>query len=90
MKNDAVVTVVLKESIRSRGFLKSTEITIISMRKPVVRDLIGLDFTGSAVIESMATLVSRISGVPKESILEMSATDWMEVSTAAGKLMEKK
>jgi hypothetical protein len=87
---DSVITITLKEPLKSRGFFKSNLIEFVKIRRPKIKDLYGLDFSGLNATKSQVILASRLTDLSVEDLEEMNFTDFYTITTAITNLMGTK
>ena len=67
----------LRSPIKVKGIFKNSDIHFITLRKPVVRDVVDLDWNKGQ--KAMVTLASRLSGYGEEVFLAMDVPDWNKI-----------
>jgi len=86
-----IKSVVLKTpiTIKRLGFPK--EVSLISLRPPTIRDLMGLNLVQPEhQVKSYMTLVSRLSGIDEKYLETVHLQDWMQLMALLGQMMEGK
>lgn len=59
----------------------------VTLRKPLVRDLVGLDFTGTHATRSMVVLISRLSELREREVLALGTDDYNRLCETIHALM---
>lgn len=83
------ITVSLKNPIRFGGIFNKNVVEIVTVKKPLVKDLMGLDFSPEKMVESQSILISRLTGIPLNAIREMPFQDYSRLVEALNKLLER-
>lgn len=60
-------------------FGKSTEISIVRMRRPTLKDLTKVNLSAST-LEQIIVLIELTTGLKKKNLLDMDAADFMKIS----------
>lgn len=78
----------LQEVLVSKGLWSTQEIEKISLRRPIISDLFGLDWTKPEnKHKNMCALISRLSGISTDLIEKMDLNDFVTVSNRVNNLM---
>jgi hypothetical protein len=81
----------LVKPVRIEGPLRQNSvIELVTIRPPLVRDIIGLDFFGAAAIGSMATLLERCSNLTRDQVLALEPADFSTLTGEIAKFLERR
>ena len=83
--SEQTIRIALSEPLKSRKLFGHNIIEFVNIRKPRVKDILGLDHSMGA--DSMVKLASRLTGVAEDDLHAMSIPDYLKISEAISSLM---